>query len=278
MKHLCILTRQSRLEAAKRMFWLMMLFASVSLAHALAPAAASHKTHAKKTAYVSFVNACTTDLQEAWRASADIIFKGAHLATDLRIGENSLLRPVESGGQGVIEIRRHGTEQVLAQIPASLQPGTFTTVVLSGLIGTKSDVKETVLRDYPLDDSQKRAGFARLVLLTTITGYPTRMSVGRESMTTLPPVSSTVQFLRPGEKEIKMFFKDKRLGDRELHTSSGVLAKDGGNYDVIVFDSPRVPGRPNVLVIDVDLQRKELLESLAADQPAAMEDSSKTRR
>ncbi len=61
-----------------------------------------------------------------------------------------------------------------------------------------------------------------------------------------------------------MFFKDKKLGDRELHTVSGAVVTAGGNINVIFFDFPRMPGRPNVLVIDTDLQRKELLESLSA--------------
>ena len=61
-----------------------------------------------------------------------------------------------------------------------------------------------------------------------------------------------------------MFFKDKKFGDRELNTVSGAVAAAGGNVNVIFFDSPRMPGRPNVLVIDTDLQRKEMLESLSA--------------
>ncbi len=220
----------------------------------------------EKAAYVSFVNACTTDLKERWRASVDIAFKGAVLATDLRVGENSLLRPVETDGQGTLEVRRHGSSEVLERIPASLQPGSFSTVVLSGVIGSKSDVQALVLRDYPLAENQSRPGLARFVLLTTITGYPTRSSIGGHGVGNLRPGSAQEVFVEPGEKEIQMFFKDKKFGDRELHTVSGAVAVAGGNVNVIFFDSPRMPGRPNVLVIDTDLQRKELLEGLSVRQ------------
>lgn len=221
---------------------------------------------AKKTAYVSFINACTTDLQERWRASVDVNFNGATLATDLRVGENSLLRPVEMDGQGILEVRRHGTAEVLEKIPANLQAGTFSTLVLSGLIGSRSDVQALVLRDYPLAENQRRLGFARFVLLTTIAGYPTKASIGGQGISNLRAGSAQEVFFAPGEKEIKMFFKDKKFGDRELNTVSGAVAAAGGNVNVIFFDSPRTPGRPNVLVIDTDLQRKELLESLGARQ------------
>ena len=246
--------------------WMIASAACLLVVEAQENVASQRKKDPEKTAYVSFVNACSTDFQEAWRASVDIAFKGVVLATDLRVGENSLLRPVEMDGQGALEVRRHGTAEVLELIPASLQPGSFSTVVLSGVIGSKSDVQALVLRDYPLGESQSRPGFARFVLLTAITGYPTRSSIGGQGVGNLRPGSAQEVFFEPGEKEIKMFFKDKKFGDRELHTLSGAVAVAGGNVNVIFFDSPRMPGRPNVLVIDTDLQRKELLENLSAKQ------------
>ncbi|MBU3664497.1 MAG: hypothetical protein FGM15_01275 [Chthoniobacterales bacterium] len=135
-------------------------------------------------------------------------------------------------------------------------------MVISGMIGHKSDVRALVLRDYPLLENQKRRGMARLLLVSTIGGYQTKVTIGGESIGNLQPGLPRELFITPGEKEIKMFFQDKKFGDRDLHTLSGLAAKPGENCNVIFFDSPQTPGRPNVLAINADQQRNELLESL----------------
>lgn len=226
---------------------------------------ASSESDPKKLALVSFVNACSTDLEERWRASIDVFFKGVPLCQDVRIGESSLLQEVEMDGQGLIEIRKHGSAKVLASVPANLRAKTFNTVILTGEVGESSSlVKPVFLRDFPLNEKQQRPSFARLVVVSGITRYPAKVTIGGEVFAGLAAGVAREVFVRPGEKEIKMFFSNAKLGAGEFNTKSGLLAEAGSTYNVIFMDSPRMPGRPRVLVLDVSMQRKEFLEALKA--------------
>jgi hypothetical protein len=221
----------------------------------------------EKVAFVSFVNACSTDLAERWRASVDVYFRGIPLCRDLRIGESSLLRQVENDGEGSLEIRRSGTDSILARIPASIRPKTFNTVVVTGSIGSAaSAVEAVVLRDFPLPESQQSKDRARLVIVSGIRDYPTKVSIGGQEFANLQPGAVREVFVQPGEKEIKMFFSDKKLGPGEFNTSSGLLAEPGRSYNVFFFDSPSKPGRPRVSVTDVTQLRKDFIDALTAEE------------
>jgi hypothetical protein len=221
----------------------------------------------EKVALVSFVNACSTDLAERWRASVDVYFRGIPLCQDLRLGESSLLREVENDGEGSLEIRRSGTDRVLARIPASIRPKTFNTVVVTGSIGTAaSAVEAVVLRDFPLTESQQSKDRARLVILSGIRDYPTKVAIGGQDLAKLQPGVVRELFLQPGEKEIKMFFSDKKLGLGEFNTSSGLLAEPGRSYNVFFFDSPSKPGRPRVSVTDVTQLRQDFIDAAKASE------------
>jgi hypothetical protein len=75
----------------------------------------------------------------------------------------------------------------------------------------------------------------------------------------------------PGEKEIRMFFSDKKLGPGEFNTSSGLLAEPGRSYNVFFFDSPRKPGRPRVSVTDVTQLRQDFIEAAKAAEEEKVE-------
>jgi len=228
----------------------------------------------EKVALVSFVNACSTDLAERWRASVDVYFRGIPLCRDLRIGEYSLLREVENDGEGSLEIRRSGTDSILARIPASIRPKTFNTVVVTGSIGSAaSAVEAVVLRDFPLPESQQSKDRARLVIVSGIRDYPTKVSIGGQEFANLQPGTVSEVFVQPGEKEIKMFFRDTKLGPGEFNTSSGLLAEPGRSYNVFFFDSPRKPGRPRVLVTDVTQLRRDFIDAANAAQEDAQEEA-----
>lgn len=241
----------------------LLVFAGCNLYAQEAPAPKKGK---KLTAYVSFINACTTDLEQRWQASVDINFKGATLATDMRIGEKSQLRPVLMDGKGFLEVTRHNTDDVLAKVQADLSADSFTSIVLMGVVGKNSDVKVVLLKDHPLPEDQLKPNLVRSVLLSAITNYPARISLGAKQIDSLQPGEPMVIFERPGEKEIKMFFKDSKFGDKELNTTSALVAEAGDVCNLIVYDSARMPGRPNILVINATKQRNELLEIVAADQ------------
>ncbi len=229
----------------------------------------------EKVALASFVNACSTDLAERWQASVDVYFRGMPLCQDLRIGESSLLREVESDGEGSLEIRRSGTERVLARIPASIRPKTFNTVVVTGSIGSAASAVEAVLlRDFPLTESQRSKDRARLVILSGIRDYPTKVTIGGQEFANLQPGAVREVFVEPGEKEIKMFFTDKKLGPGEFNTSSGLLAEPGHSYNVVFFDSPRTPGRPRVAVTDVTQLRRDFIDAAKAAEEEQREGSS----
>lgn len=228
----------------------------------------------EKVALVSFVNACSTDLAERWRASVDVYFRGIPLCRDLRIGEYSLLREVENDSEGSLEIRRSGTDSILARIPASIRPKTFNTVVVTGSIGSAaSGVEAVVLRDFPLPESQQSKDRARLVIVSGIRDYPTKVSIGGQEFANLQPGTVSEVFVQPGEKEIKMFFRDTKLGPGEFNTSSGLLAEPGRSYNVFFFDSPRKPGRPRVLVTDVTQLRRDFIDAANAAQEDAQEEA-----
>lgn len=199
--------------------------------------------------------------------SQRLYFRGITLCRDLRIGESSLLREVESGGEGSLEIRRSGTDRVLARTLASIRSGTFNTVVVTGRIGSAaSAVEATVLRDFPLSESQQSKDRARLVILSGIRDYPAKVAIGGQESANLQPGVVSEVFVQPGEKEIKMFFADKKLGPGEFNTSSGLLAEPGRSYNVFFFDSPRTPGRPRVSVTDVTQLRRDFIDALKAEK------------
>jgi hypothetical protein len=246
--------------------WLLI---AVGLVSAGSPGSAQPESTApfdhEKVALVSFVNACSTDLPERWRASVDVYFRGIALCRDVRIGESSVLREVESDGEGSLEVRRSGTDQVLARIPASIRPGTFNTAVVTGSIGAAaSAVEAVVLRDFPLAESQQSKDRARLVILSGIRDYPTKVAIGGREYANLQPGVVSEAFVQPGEKEIKMFFADQKLGPGKFNTSSGLLADAGRSYNVFFFDSPHKPGRPRVSVTDVTQLRQDFIDALTA--------------
>lgn len=254
------------------------LWIAVGLVSAGSPGAAQPEPAApfdpKKIALMSIVNACTTNLPERWQASVDVYFRGIALCRDVRVGESSLLREVESNGEGSLEIRRSGTDQVLARIPASIRPGTCNTAVVTGRIGAAaSAVEAVVLRDFLLAESQQSNDRARLVILSGIRDYPTKVAIGGHEFANLQPGMASELFVQPGEKEIKMFFADPKLGPGEFNTSSGLLAEPGRSYNVFFFDSPRKPGRPRVLVTDAMQMRDDYLNALSANK----EDSGLTK-
>jgi len=233
------------------------------------------KRDPEKFALVSFVNACSTDLPERWQASVDVYFKDIVLCHDLRVGESSLLREVEMDGQGLLEIRKSGTDRVLARVAAAIPPKSFNTVLLTGLIGrTASSVDALVLRDFPLRENQRSQDRARLVIVSGIVDYPTNVSIGGQTFKNIQPGVANEVFIDPGEKEIKMFFTDKKLGPGEFNTLSGLLAEAGRSYNVVFTDSPRMPGRPRVLVTDVTQLRQDFIEAFKVAEEEEREGNS----
>lgn len=225
----------------------------------------------KRVALVSFVNACSSDLEEHWQASVDVFFRGVPLCRDLRIGESSLLREVVSDEKGFVEIKRSGTDQVLARVSTSIRPETFLTVVITGRISSdSSSVDAMVLLDHPLPENQQSIDSARLVILSGILDYPTEVTIGGQKFANLQPGIVHEVFVQPGDKEIKMFFKDKRIGPSVFNTSSGLLAEQGSSYYVIFVDSPRSPGRPQVLVTDATRMRNDYLNALSAKEDGGL--------
>lgn len=253
----------------RNLFSLRTLAATLGLGIVFLPshvqAQSDAKSAAEKEAIVSFFNACSTDMSEHWKASVDVYFKGEPLCQDLRMGESSLLRTVLNDGQGSLEIRKSGTDQVLTQVSAAFMPKTFNTVLLTGLIGSgSSSVKALVLRDYPLEKNQIPADRARLVIASGISNYPTNVSIGGQILKNLKPGAATEMFMPPGEHEIKMFFIDKKLGPGFHNTSSGLLAESGKSYNVFFFDSPRLPGRPRVTITNLTQSRQDFIDAANA--------------
>jgi len=264
-----LLTRASCHLVKMTVVWIVLLHALLGF-RVDAQVTVSVERQQDKIAVVSFVNACSTTLSEAWRASVDVWLKDEPLCQDLRIGESSLLREIEVDGQALIEVRKHGTDKVLARVSAALRAGSFSSLILTGVIEDKQSAVEAVtVRDFPLTDTQRRPGLARLVLVTGIQNYPTNVEIGGESFKDVRPATPKEVFMSPGEKEIKMAFRDQKLGADEFHTTSGLLALPGNSYNLIFMDSPRLPGRPRVLVLPITEQRNEFL----AAAEAAKEDS-----
>jgi hypothetical protein len=250
------------MNSRKKTVFSLFLVAGFATATCFGQSAPAKKNPAGKIALVSFVNACSTNMQEHWKASIDIYFKGNILSQDLRMGEASLLQSVENDGEGFVEIRRHATEQVLKRVPASLTPGTFNTVLVTGRIDSgASAVEALVLRDYPLQESQIRPDRARLVIVSGIMNYPTNVIIAEQVFKNLKPGVATEVFMPPGEHEIKMYFKDNKLGPGDHNTLSGILAEAGRSYNVVFFDSPRKPGRPRVMVTDITQLRQDFVEA-----------------
>lgn len=239
----------------------MLVAASVFAQESVAP-----EEDREKFAMLSFANACSTDLTEPWKASVDIYYNNTVVVSDLRIGESSILRKIDTGQPGNFEVKEKGGDKVLATLPANPRPGSFATLVLVGSVGSQSNVQILPLRDHPLKPEQISKDMARLVIVPGISDYPNKFVIGQKELGNLKFGVPVEIFFPAGEHEIKMFFRDAKLGPDELNTSSGLLAKAGATTNLIFFDSPQLPGRPRVLVLDATQQRQDFLDAREAEQ------------
>jgi hypothetical protein len=211
-------------------------------------------------AYIRILNCCDTTQTERWKTGLDLKFKDNYIGRDIRLATYGPVGKISYVGRDFIEVFRTGeTEKPIAQIPATLKPGGFYSVVVMGIIGkTDSDVVVKLIEEYPLTNQERPPGTFRMVVLNAIKNYPVLFRPVGDKTSSIPKFSETAELNLPlGEQEMELIYENE---ERKTITNPWiVLIEEGGDYLTVIHPSRDRGSLPTLLQLNMAEARATLL-------------------
>ncbi len=218
------------------------------------PLAASAATGAQM-AHIKILNVCDTSQADRWRTGVDLRFRERTIGRDIRIGERGPVGRILFTGKDLIEVFRSGGDpRPLLRVPAALKAsGVYTLIVMGQLESAALDVR--VVEEYPIPQESIRPGQCRVQLLNALEKFPVQVEINRQRAPALAFGETCEIFLTPGEVEISLLFPNATGGISRLE--SGMLAKPGDNYTLVIHPSAERSDRPELFRANAAAERRE---------------------
>lgn len=201
-------------------------------------------------AFVRLLNACVVELEDPWASGLDFFFKEIPLAVDLRMGEGGGYREIEFLAEDVLTVRRHGQTAVLAELPATLQAGTFNTFVVVGVLRER----RSEVRILPLLDGAEAGPKAGTIRLLNVCPTPLTLDLGKQRGLR-PIVGEWFQgSVTVGTTLVRLFFAQPDRENEILEVQQELIAGQGDAFTMIITQTPHakphIRARPRIFLVN----------------------------